>query len=350
MQQVSLFELPVPLTHDRVGGHEGKPIGTLQIISTLNKCRQNPKFFALSPDEIVRQGVTPIMQKRYLFWLRAFKLVGEGGRRYYLTPLAKRLLDPQEGLDPYLESTDSLWYLHWQLLKPTCNLPVFYWAFNHFYQPEFKLSHLLQEAINSPQLQEWLQKVPTERQIEEELRCLMKMYCDNRDYERESIEAQLDNPWRELRLILSAPGIEGKRKRKDNPEPTYHINVASNIRGSHKPSAQLIMACCIEYAMRSYSTEGCLRNEGESPNQLRYPISQLSYGVGSPGMVFKLSTGTIEEALDQVHRQYPALQGTQDANFKAQILIEGNPWQWRDRLLQDCLQEDTMVPERAESL
>lgn len=348
MRQVSLFESPVSLTSDRTGSHESRPIGTLQIISTLNKLRHNPSFFALSPDEVVKLGMTPTMQKRYCFWLKAFKLIEAGEKgQYYLTPLAKRLLDPQEGLDPYLESTDSLWYLHWQLLKPTCLVPTFYWAFNHFYQPEFKLSRLQQEAMDSPQLQQWCKRL-TPNQIEEELKCLMKMYCDHGGYERESIEAQLDNPWRELRLILIEPGAEGRRKGKDvDWEPTYHINIATNIRDSSKPSAQLIMACCIEYAMRSYSSQGCLMNESESPSQLRYPISQLSYGLGSPGMVFKLSTGSIEEALDKVHRQYPAIQGTHDANFKPQVLIEGDLWGLRDRLLQDCLARGTMVPERA---
>ena len=69
-----------------------------------------------SPERaILRLGIGRNMVKSIRFWADAFGLTTTRRGRTCLTAFAHRLLDPASGRDPYLESHDSLWRLHWVL-------------------------------------------------------------------------------------------------------------------------------------------------------------------------------------------------------------------------------------------
>lgn len=73
----------------------------------------DPALFESPERAILRLGIGRNMVKSIRFWADAFGLTRNRRGRTCLTPFARRLLDPTEGRDPYLESLDSLWRLHW---------------------------------------------------------------------------------------------------------------------------------------------------------------------------------------------------------------------------------------------
>lgn len=66
-----------------------------------------------SEDAVLELGVGKNMVNAIRYWLRAFGLTEEDDKR---TPLADRLLNDDDGWDPYLEDDASLWLLHYQLV------------------------------------------------------------------------------------------------------------------------------------------------------------------------------------------------------------------------------------------
>ena len=75
----------------------------------------DPAFFESPERAILHLGIGRNMVKSIRFWSEAFGLTTNRRGRTCLTPFARRLLDPANGRDPYLESHDSLWRLHWML-------------------------------------------------------------------------------------------------------------------------------------------------------------------------------------------------------------------------------------------
>ena len=75
----------------------------------------DPTLFESPERAIVRLGIGRNMVKSIRFWADAFGLTTSHRGRTCLTAFASHLLDPIKGRDPYLESQDSLWRLHWML-------------------------------------------------------------------------------------------------------------------------------------------------------------------------------------------------------------------------------------------
>ena len=87
------------------------------------------------PEATVRLGVGKNMVRSLRFWGTASHLLVDepvGGTRQRNTKptnVAAALLRPG-GLDPYMETAGTWWWLHWLLLGPECQLPV-WWMIIH---------------------------------------------------------------------------------------------------------------------------------------------------------------------------------------------------------------------------
>ena len=75
----------------------------------------DPMLFSSDDVAILRLGLGRNMVKSLRFWGEAFGLTRTSGREVHVTRFAQMLLDPREGLDPYLETPGALWRLHWML-------------------------------------------------------------------------------------------------------------------------------------------------------------------------------------------------------------------------------------------
>ena len=75
----------------------------------------DPALFASDDDAMLRLGLGRNMLKSLRFWGDAFGLTKTRGGKVTVTDFARRLLDPTDGFDPYLETPGALWRLHWRL-------------------------------------------------------------------------------------------------------------------------------------------------------------------------------------------------------------------------------------------
>lgn len=176
------------------------------------------------------------------------------------------------GYDPYLENPASLWLLHWNLLKPTCDAAAWYYTFNLFRGGEFYAEDLA-ESLQS--YQENLSKSTADSSLKKDVNCILRMYVEQRAT-KGLIEDSIDCPFSELGLIHTA----GESKR-------YMFRFGR--KASLPP--EIIVAACLEYAsLGSYGTK-------------TVALSHLLYDGGSPGMVFKLTEEALCDAIERVARE-----------------------------------------------
>ena len=65
-------------------------------------------------DAVVKLGVGKNMVSAIRYWLKAFNIIDSKDKP---TEFGIKLLDSEEGYDPFLEDEASLWLLHYQLVK-----------------------------------------------------------------------------------------------------------------------------------------------------------------------------------------------------------------------------------------
>ena len=75
----------------------------------------DPSLFSSDERAILRLGLGRNMIKSLRFWGEAFGLTCRQGGEVRVTEFARKLLNTDEGLDPYLETPGALWRLHWML-------------------------------------------------------------------------------------------------------------------------------------------------------------------------------------------------------------------------------------------
>lgn len=76
---------------------------------------EDPALFSSDERAILRLGLGRNMIKSLRFWGEAFGLTRTHAREVHATDFARRLLDIDKGIDPYLETHGALWRLHWNL-------------------------------------------------------------------------------------------------------------------------------------------------------------------------------------------------------------------------------------------
>ncbi len=96
-------------------GHESFACRYGWLIKLYHALDENPELFASDDEAILTLGLGKNMVKSIRFWGSAFGLVRQEKRQTLNTSFAKKLLNPTDGFDPYLEDAGSLWRLHWQI-------------------------------------------------------------------------------------------------------------------------------------------------------------------------------------------------------------------------------------------
>jgi hypothetical protein len=103
------------------------------------------------------------------------------------------------GWDPYLEDPATLWLLHWQLATNVRRCTTWYWAFNHFHEPEFSREMLYSSLLA------WTQTVGAKRvatsSLRRDLDCFLRTYVPARQSKVLLLEDTLDCPLVELGLL-----------------------------------------------------------------------------------------------------------------------------------------------------
>lgn len=241
----------------------------------FDKTKEDNKIFS-SENASISLGVGKNMVKAIKYWCLVFKIVEEQreGNNFYVNTsnFAEKLLD-NEGWDPYLENPASLWLLHWQLFKPTCYAPAWFFAFNAFKHSQFNTINLLAE-LKDFQNNYFEDSNISESSLSKDLNCILRMYSNRNNTTLN--EDSINSPFNELNLINEI----------SNNNYMFNIGHKTNL-----PS-DIIVAACLEFA-------GLYEKGAKTIN-----ISRLLYEFGSPGLVFKLSESALHEALDEIASKY----------------------------------------------
>ncbi|RJO62139.1 DUF4007 family protein [candidate division WS5 bacterium] len=251
-------------------------------------------------------GVGKNMAKAIRYWCLAYKILQEepNKNRSALVPtdFGRRLLN-DDGWDPYLEDTASLWLLHWNLLKVPCQATAWYYVFNIFNRHVFTADDILSGLIEYKD-----RAFPSininESSLLKDANCLLRMYVEQIGKEG-LIEDSIDCPFVELGLIKHY----GESKQ-------YAMNIGP------KPwlTPAIIVASCLEFAA-SHAEEA-----------KTISISRLLYDEGSPGLCFKIKENTLCDAIETISMQFDDIALSETAGL-IQMSYDKTPVELSERLL-----------------
>jgi hypothetical protein len=283
----------------RFGRHETFPPRFGWLHKAYMQVKDNSETFH-GEDAPVRLGVGKNMVNAMRYWSQAFKLTHEhphpdpSYRAYIASPTwrARWLLD-ENGADPYLEDTGSLWLLHWWLLSATpaarCLAPSWYVMFH--LAPLSKVTAGDMAAVITRHVNEGYpaDAMPAPESVNRDVDCLIKMYALDQEHNPQSpgsYEDLLMSPFRELGLLES----QGRGKEK-----TW---LFTNGQRMNLPAPVLAYAC-LNYAAGFSAGPGSIS------------LARLANEPGAPGRAFRIREPELIKAIEPAVRQHPGLQVTE---------------------------------------
>jgi hypothetical protein len=258
--------------------------------------KDNSEIFH-AEDAPVVLGVGKNMVNAMRYWSQAFKLTQEHPhkeptyRAYVASPTwrARWLLDEQ-GADPYLEDTGSLWLLHWWLVSSEphakCLAPSWYVMFH--LAPFSRVTASDMVTVITRHVRESFDedKWPASESINRDVDCITKMYAPDQvatPNSPGSLEDLLACPFRELGLL------EGSGKGR---ERTWRFTGGTR---SNLPAAVLVYAC-LDYASRFSANAGSIS------------LARLANESGAPGRAFRIREPELTQAIEPLVSERPDLQ------------------------------------------
>lgn len=258
--------------------------------------KENPEAF-LAEDAPVLLGVGKNMVYAMRYWSQAFKLTREvykdtssRAKFSYPTWEARWLLD-EDGADPYLEETGSLWLLHWWLLSSRPDAmswaPAWYVAFHLAPFQRFTAQDLTQLIVRHVNLS--FNEGPVEASIAKDVTCITQMYGPAKRSSGNSpgsFEDLLAGPFRELGLLEQVdPGGQ-----KGPASWSFTTGSRTSL------PARIIAYACLDYAARTTRSSGSIS------------LARLANEPGSPGRAFRIREPDVASALERVIGAQPGLQ------------------------------------------
>ena len=187
-------------------GHETFPLryGWLKkvfdsVLELENQGRkESAKELFLNDDAIARFGVGKNMVASMRHWATSANVIGEDcDKDIVTTALAKHLLK-DEGLDPWMENTSSIWAFHWHIASSSTKA-TYIWLFNHFNNNQFDRGTIGQNLLNLCQDRGW--KASSNATIKRDVECLVRAYVNKPSKSEEFTEDQIECPLAELGII-----------------------------------------------------------------------------------------------------------------------------------------------------
>jgi len=254
----------------------------------FDKAAEDNSVFSKESAPVVL-GVGKNMVKAIKYWCIAFKVVDEakdnGKYVHKPTGFAEKLLG-EGGWDPFLENPSSLWLLHWNLFKPPCYAPAWYFTFNELNKIDFSADDLL-FSLKEYRNRQFPSKKIHDSSLNKDVNCLLRMYVEKTG-QKNLKEDSLDCPFTDL-VIINAY-TDSKR---------FTFNFGS------KPTLppKIIVSACLEFA-------ASFQDDARTIS-----ISRLLYDAGSPGQAFKLTESSLSEAIETVSKRVKGIYLTDTAGM-----------------------------------
>ncbi len=238
-------------------GHETFPLRLLWLKKAYNAVENGaPSGTFQEQAAIARFGVGRNMAVSMRHWAVASGFVEETGKVLRPTVVGRQIL-ADDGLDPYLERSATLWLVHWAIASTPALTTTAYYAFNGLSAIEFDPAMLVDELFRIVTARDWrATRVTLKRDVEVFLRSYVR---------RDSAEDGVESLLAELGLVREAR-VGGWHEFVRGPKP----NLPNGI---------------FAYALADFWS----RQEGPSA----LTVEQICYWPGSPGRVFKLDEDSI---------------------------------------------------------
>ena len=268
---------PYTITSEKISasfsGHETFPFRYTWLKKGVDAVRDNRTIFT-GDDATIILGVGKNMVRSIHHWCQVTQLI-KGARRatnqrreFVLTDLGHKIFS-DDGFDPYLEDTATLWLIHWKLATNASQATTWFWAFSIFGQNEFRKDIFISELID------WTEKNMrnpiSENSIKRDVDCFFRTYVPSRQTKTTIMEDTFDCPLIELNLISDSTDGNTYRFHR-GPKPSLPIEIFA---------AALSEFWDVRFSENSTLTFG-----------------DIAYSEKSPGQTFQLGEDTLAEYLD----------------------------------------------------
>jgi Protein of unknown function (DUF4007) len=252
-------------------------------------CKENP--FSDPRKGMETLGIGKNMVQSLAFWIQATGIAQKSETDgYAITDFGKLVFDADSGKDPYLENTQTLWLLHWNLCQGWMEgerhrRP---YAWHHF------VNKLRDDEITATETVDHFQGAETSSgrelsgvTLRQHFDIFLRTYVDGESSGPRALpEDTLDSPLTPLRLIRS----HGEKKLASGRRETVY-----RIQTGPKPSISLLT---FRHCLHQWWNEAY-------PNEQALTVRQISLGDDSPGRVFRLPEASIHDMLVNLSKQFP---------------------------------------------
>jgi hypothetical protein len=238
---------------------------------------QSPRVFN-AEDATLRLGVGKNMVRSIRFWGHASKALtrAEDPDRPRL-PLSApsrigAALFGRDGWDPYTEEPGTLWLLHWLLLAPTSELPVWWITFCEFNAVEFteeQLTDFVTDQVRA--LSTWPQPHPSS--LAKDISCLLRTYASSVAGGSNAFDDIVDCPLRELGLLRCLDATERVYRFAVGPKSTL--------------PASIMLYASLDFLARTDAKANTVT------------ASRLASEAGAPARTFKITESDLVDLLEE---------------------------------------------------
>ena len=252
-------------------GHETFPFRYTWLKKGVDAVSDEPSVFS-SDRATITLGVGKNMVRSIRHWCITAGLVRAMADRTQFEPtVVGKAVFADDGLDPYLEDTATLWLIHAQLAANANRATTWYWAFGVFAQSEFRKERFTSELID------WSERNGanriSENSIKRDVDCFLRTYVPSRLTKGTVLEDTFNCPLVELGLLSDS-----------TDEITYQFH-----RGPKDSLPTEVFAAAMS---RFWVSRFDDRNS--------LALGEIVYSPGSPGQIFKLDVDSVAQYLEEV--------------------------------------------------
>ena len=251
-------------------GHETFPFRYTWLKKGVDAVTTDSTVFT-SDRATITLGVGKNMVRSIRHWCNTAGLIRAMADRTHFQPTdLGRTIFADDGFDPYLEDTATLWLIHAQLAANANRATTWYWAFNVFAQNEFRKEKFATDLID------WTETKGTRRSSENSIKrdvdCFLRTYVPSRLTKSTILEDTFNCPLVELGLISDSAD-----------EMTYQFH-----RGPKDSLPTEVFAAAMTRFWES---------RFDDRNSLS--LGEVADSAGSPGQIFKLDVDSVVHNLEE---------------------------------------------------
>lgn len=263
----------------------------------------SPRTFNAA-DATLRLGVGKNMVRSIRFWGHATKALtyADDLDRPRLPMSAPSRIGTaifgQNGWDPYTEDPGTLWLLHWLLLAPTSEMPVWWIAFCEFSAVEFTDEQLINFVTDQvAAVSAW--SAPHPSSVAKDVSCLLRTYASAANTEhRLAFDDLVDCPMRELSLLRCVDPAARAYRFAVGPKSTL--------------PAEIMLYASLDFLARTDSQAQTVT------------VSRLASEAGAPGRAFKVTETDLVDLIEEAANRTGLVRLARPAGV-AQVAFDGSP-------------------------